>query len=135
MTRRLTDDGIAVSGDRRVFRDALMGRMREVKMIPAELARRAEISKDAVSSYMTMRSLPTDETLGRIAKALRCKPADLKKDTGSEEAPPVCEIREHNKPGYSLLVVRMAMPNEDIGKVLTTLLPFKTALESKLKRS
>lgn len=106
-----TDDLMNVPTDRRVFRDRLMARMREKKMTGAELARRSKLSKDAISTYTSMRSLPTPKTLARLANALECKPADLLPEKEVSET--LLEMREHSKPGFKVLVVKMPLPLND----------------------
>ncbi len=54
----------------RRLRDALLAR----GMNQAELARAAGVSKDAISTYMNHRSLPSGCTLAKIADALRVDP-------------------------------------------------------------
>lgn len=103
-----SDDLMNMPTDRRVFRDRLVARMKEQKMTGAELARKAKLSKDAISTYTTMRSLPTPKTLGRLANALSCKPDDLLPVTPVTET--LLEMREHSKPGYKVLVVKMPLP-------------------------
>jgi transcriptional regulator with XRE-family HTH domain len=71
-----TEDMSSMPNDRRVFRDRLVAKMRERKITGAELARKAKLSKDAISTYTTMRSLPTPKTLQRLADVLGCKPND-----------------------------------------------------------
>jgi len=94
--------------DRRVFRDRLVARMIEMKITGAELARKAKLSKDAISTYTTMRSLPTPVTLERLAKVLGCKPADLVPVKPVTET--LLELRDHPKSGYKVLVVKMPLP-------------------------
>lgn len=103
-----SDDLLNMPTDRRVFRDRLVARMKEQKMTGAELARKAKLSKDAISTYTTMRSLPTPKTLSRLANALDCKPDDLLPTTPVSET--LLEMREHSKPGYKVLVVKMPLP-------------------------
>lgn len=97
--------------DRRVFRDRLIAKMKEKKISGAELARKANLSKDAISTYTTMRSLPTPKTLARLAKVLGCEPEDLVPVKPVTET--LLEMREHSKPGYKLLVVKMPLPIMD----------------------
>ena len=100
---------MGVGTERRVFRERLIVRMAQLKFSSAQLARAADLSKDAISSYTTMRSLPTKETLERLATILKCKPRDLLPEKG--ELDPVIELRSYSKPGYKLLVVRLPLPN------------------------
>jgi transcriptional regulator with XRE-family HTH domain len=85
--------------------------MHEQKLTGAELARKAKLSKDAISTYTTMRSLPTPKTLGRLAAALECKPADLLPTKIVTET--LLEIREHEKAGFKVLVVKMPLPTTE----------------------
>ena len=82
--------------------------MKEMQMTGTELARKAKLSKDAISTYTSMRSLPTPKTLVRLANALDCKPDDLLPATPVSET--LLEMREHSKPGYKVLVVKMPLP-------------------------
>lgn len=44
---------------------------------PAELARRAGLTRDNISTYMRASSLPTEDSLRRLARALGKTPEDL----------------------------------------------------------
>lgn len=99
---------MSMPNDRRVFRDRLVAKMKEKKITGAELARKAKLSKDAISTYTTMRSLPTPKTLGRLADVLGCKPTDLVPVKPVTET--LLEMRDHTKPGYKLLIVKMPLP-------------------------
>ena len=106
-----SDDLINMPTDRRMFRDRLVARMHEKKITGAELARKAKLSKDAISTYTTMRSLPTPKTLGRLAAVLDCEPGDLLPTKAVSET--LLEMRDHYKPGYKVLVVKMPLPIVD----------------------
>lgn len=101
-------DDLSMPSDRKAFRDRLINRMREQKITGAELARAAKLSKDAISTYTTMRSLPTPKTLARLAQVLQCKPHDLLPDKPLNES--LLELREHSKPGFKILIVKMTLP-------------------------
>jgi transcriptional regulator with XRE-family HTH domain len=94
--------------DRRMFRDRLVARMREQKITGAELARQANLSKDAISTYTTMRSLPTPKTLERLARVLKCKPAELIPVKPVSES--FIELREAGKPGHKVVVAKIVLP-------------------------
>jgi transcriptional regulator with XRE-family HTH domain len=79
-------------------------------MSGSELAKKAHISRDAVSSYTTMRSIPSGETLAKIAKALACKPVDLMPPLSEEELNTLIEVREYSQPGMKLLIARVPLP-------------------------
>ena len=82
--------------------------MRELNLRAADVARGAEISKDSMSAYVTMRALPGRDTLVKLAKALKCKPIDLLPAGKADST--VMELREHSKPGYKVLIVRKPLP-------------------------
>lgn len=52
-------------------------RLLELNMTPAELARKAGLSRDNVSTYMRASSLPSTESLAMLARGLDMKPDDL----------------------------------------------------------
>lgn len=52
-------------------------RLLELNMTPAELARKAGLSRDNVSTYMRASSLPSTESLALLAHGLGLKPEDL----------------------------------------------------------
>lgn len=124
-----TDD-LSMPSDRKAFRDRLVNRMREKKITGAELARAAKVSKDAISTYTTMRSLPTPKTLARLASVLECKPHDLLPDKPLNES--LLEMREHAKPGFKILVVKMTLPVEDALHYYGALAKLEQKLEKKL---
>jgi transcriptional regulator with XRE-family HTH domain len=105
------DVGLNASSQRKAFRDNLEARMKELGIKAAELARRTELSKDAISSYTTMRSLPTKETLAKLAKVLRCSPKKLLPPEDHDDLGSVIEIREYGRPGFKLLVARVLVPD------------------------
>lgn len=94
------------------------------------MARAAKVSKDAISTYTTMRSLPTPKTLARLAQVLECKPHDLLPDKPLNES--LLEMREHAKPGYKVLVVKMTLPVEEALHYYGALAKLEQKLEKKL---
>lgn len=124
-----TDD-LSMPSDRKAFRDRLVTRMNEKKITGAELARAAKLSKDAISTYTTMRSLPTPKTLARLAQVLDCKPHDLLPDKPLNES--LLELREHVKPGLKVLVVKMTLPVDDAVSQYQILAKLEKRLEKKL---
>jgi transcriptional regulator with XRE-family HTH domain len=69
----------------RRLRDALLRR----GMSQADLARSAGVSKDAISTYMHHRSLPSDTSLAKLARALRVDPEVLLPAGGERGATPI----------------------------------------------
>jgi transcriptional regulator with XRE-family HTH domain len=106
-----TEDLMSMPNDRRVFRDRLVAKMKEKKITGTELAKKAKLSKDAISTYTTMRSLPSPKTLTRLAEVLGCKTTDLIPNKPATET--LLEMRDHTKPGYKLLIVKMPLPLSD----------------------
>jgi transcriptional regulator with XRE-family HTH domain len=128
MSNRLDADDFGPTMQRRAFKDQLKARMAALKISAAELSRRADISKDAVSSYTKMRSLPTEATLEKLARALKCKPEMLLKITDPEEdIATLVEIREYSKPGYKLLIARVPVPVNDAADLFKKLLGYAQA--------
>jgi transcriptional regulator with XRE-family HTH domain len=124
-----TDD-LSMPGDRKAFRDRLVTLMKEKKITAAELARGAKVSKDAISTYTTMRSLPTPKTLARLAQVLECKPHDLLPDKPLNES--LLEMREHAKPGFKVLVVKMTLPVDEALHYYGALAKLEQKMERKL---
>lgn len=113
MNRRVTTDGTGPSKERRVFAQRLTEKLRERNITGSALAEMVKISRDAVSSYTTMRSLPSKDTLAKIAKILKCKPADLLPQMSEDEINTIIEVREYSKPGMKLLIVRVPLPEAE----------------------
>lgn len=125
MTNRLDNDDLGPSVQRRAFKQQLVQRMADKKISAAELSRRAKISKDAVSSYTTMRSLPTEATLAKIAKVLACKPEALLQITEADaDIASLVEIREYSKPGFKLIVARVPVPIDEVTALFSKLLAY-----------
>jgi transcriptional regulator with XRE-family HTH domain len=103
-------DAAGISDVRRIFRDNLVRKMREAGFKGAVLARKAKISKDAMSAYTTLRSMPNDTNLNKLAKALGCKPEDLVPPNIVAEVSTIMELREHTKPGWKVLIIRAPLP-------------------------
>lgn len=85
-------------------------RLLELNMTPAELARKAGLSRDNVSTYMRASSLPSTESLAMLAHGLDMKPEDLLPTrldaTYSDPDKPTLEITATTgHPGKARLVV------------------------------
>jgi transcriptional regulator with XRE-family HTH domain len=134
MTNRFDNDNLGPTVQRRAFKQQLTQRMAEKRITAAELSRRARISKDAVSSYTTMRSLPTEETLAKIARVLSCKPESLLKITEADsDIASLVEVREYSKPGYKLIVARVPVPIEDVTELFSKLMAYAESHSKKSK--
>ena len=83
----------------------------------SELARRAGVGRDAISTYVRGRSFPEPATLRKLSKALSCNPEELLPNATAaamDEDEPALSIREAS--GHPdkvwLKVNRMATPNQ-----------------------
>lgn len=124
MSNRL-NEAMGESSDRVLFRDRLVSRMKEKNLFPAEVARRANISKHALTSYTSLRSLPSQETLAKLAEVLDCKPTDLVRETASSNSSTFVEVREYNhRPNYKLFIARIPLPSPMAVKMLADLVKF-----------
>jgi transcriptional regulator with XRE-family HTH domain len=128
MSDRLDSDDLGPSTQRRAFKYQIEQRLEKKKMSAADLSRATGLSKDAIGSYVHARSLPTKESLVKIAKALGCKPDALKVIPSKRGVDPdtLVEIREYYKPGYKLLVARVPIPADVIGELFDKLMAHAT---------
>ena len=60
-----------------IFAESLRKALAKAGITQSDLARRTHLSRDAISSYMHERSLPSDQSLSRIARVLRIEAATL----------------------------------------------------------
>lgn len=122
-------DPMEVPTEKHAFRERLVARMRVVGITGAELARKAGLSKDAISTYTSMRSMPTPNTLDRLALALQCKPADLIPVKQVSES--FIELRDSPVPGHKVLVAKLALPTAQAIKAFGEL----ATLEKRIRNS
>jgi len=122
LNRRVTADGTGPTKERRVFAQNLAERLKVQKLSGAKLAAAVGLSRDAISSYTSMRSLPSEDTLKAIAKALRCKPVDLIPPMTDDELNTIIEVREYSQPGMKLLIARVPLPEADAMEYASKLL-------------
>jgi transcriptional regulator with XRE-family HTH domain len=91
----------------------------------SELARRAELGRDAISTYVRGRSFPEPSSLKRIADALGKDPTDLLPNTfesAMDRDLPAIEIREASgHPGHSWLRVNRRVTTDQALRVLQIL--------------
>jgi transcriptional regulator with XRE-family HTH domain len=80
----------------------------------SQLARYAGLARDAVSTYVRARSLPSPDSLKKLAACLGVKPEDLLPnyfEAASNEQAARMEIKEiHGEDGYMWLKVNMRLP-------------------------
>lgn len=114
------------------FARKLVKQLRDRNMNQSDLARRAGLSRDAISTYARGRSMPEPANLEKIAKALGCKPEDLLLPAMSNPAspvdfplapPPQPEEGVHLETltdGNVLLILRARMPLTDAMAIIET---------------
>lgn len=87
----------------------------------SQLARYSGLNRDAVSTYVRARSLPSPENLAKMAKVLDMKPEDLLPnyfETAVAEQPAKIELRQaHGEDGQMWLKVNMRLPKATAIKV------------------
>lgn len=115
---RREEMALGATPQQKKLKEVLERRMKELGIKAAELARRTELSKDAISSYVNMRSLPTKATLRILAKELKCTMAELMpEETVTDEIEKICEIRNYSQPGFNLIVARILVPADEASEV------------------
>ena len=124
------EDASTEESDKIAFRERLLAKMRERKITGAELAKAAKLSKDAISTYTTLRSLPTPKTLNKLAQVLGCKPHDLLPDKPVMRT--LLEVRDHHHKDLKVLVVKMTLPAEDAMEQFSSLWKLDKKVEKKL---
>lgn len=81
------------------FAKKLINLMRDNNMNQADLARKAGLTRDAVSTYVRARSMPEPANLAKLSKALGVEPAyfqlDFHRIAGRMATPPIFDPREH----------------------------------------
>ena len=80
----------------------------------SQLARYAGLNRDAISTYIRARSLPSPENLAKLAAVLDKRPEDLLPkyfEAAAAEQPARLELREiHGEEGYMWLKLNMRLP-------------------------
>lgn len=95
------------------FRQALHQMMQAKGLRASEIARKGGLSKDALSSYTTGRSIPNQKNLRKLAKALGCNPKELMtRSTVTKDT--FAEVREHpTLAGVKMLYVKLPLRAAD----------------------
>lgn len=91
------------------FSTALIERIHEKNWNQSDLARAAKIGRDAVSTYINRKALPSPFKLRRIAEALGCQPEDLLPtaltNVTAAEAPVFSMVESPQSPGMVMMRV------------------------------
>jgi transcriptional regulator with XRE-family HTH domain len=88
----------------------------------SQLARYAGLGRDAISTYIRGRSIPSPSSLNKLAQVLGCRPEELMPnyfEKAAEEQTAKMELREiHGEDGYMWLKVNMRLPKATALRVL-----------------
>lgn len=107
------------------FAKRLYERMTGKGWTQSQLARYAGLNRDAMSTYIRARSMPSPESLAKLAKALDCKPEELMPnyyEAAVAEQPAKMELREvHGEEGLMWLKVNMRLPKATAIKIFMLL--------------
>lgn len=114
----LPDDATSVVSNRNMtkeeFAKRLYEQMTNKDWTQSQLARYSGLNRDAISTYVRGRSLPSPQNLAKLAKALDCKAEDLMPnyfEVAAAEQPTKMELREvHGEEGLMWLKVNMRLP-------------------------
>lgn len=92
------------------------------RMRSAELARRADLPRDSVSRYILKKSLPTEESLRALAKAMGCQPGDLVPNRAEilidPDNPTLEMVMSQERPGKAWLRINQLMTIETAQKII-----------------
>lgn len=87
----------------------------------SQLARYAGLNRDAISTYIRGRSIPSPDSLSKMAKVLDVKAEDLLPkyfESAAQEQPTRMELKEiHGESGYMWLKINMRLPRDIAIKV------------------
>ena len=100
--------------------------MLEKGMHHAELARRADLPRNNISTYINGRSYPTEQSLNKLAKALGVRPDKLLPNRAEmairgEQMPDLSMKTSIADPGQSWLIINRLVPTALAARIITML--------------
>jgi len=100
--------------------------MLEKGMHHAELARRADLPRNNISTYINGRSYPTEQSLNKLAKALGVRPDELLPNRAEmairgEQMPDLSMKTSIADPGQSWLIINRLVPTALAARIITML--------------
>ena len=108
------------------------------RVLPAELARKAGLPRDSISRYVLKKSLPTEENLRALAKAMGCEPSDLIPNRSEVLVDPdnstLEMVMSNEQPGKAWLRVHQLMSVETAQKIIALLQADRVATDRKSGR-
>lgn len=97
----------------------------EHRMLPAELARKADLPRDSISRYLLKKSVPSEASLRQLAKAMGCEVNDLVPSRSEVLVDPENANLElvtmPDKPGMAFLRIAQSMPMATAQKIIAML--------------
>lgn len=112
----------SVSDTKAEFAKRVYKRMMDKGWNQSQLARYAGLPRDSISVYIRGRSLPTPQSLQKLAACLGCAPEDLLSlyaQAAAEIQPTRLELREiHGEPDYIWLKINARFKAETALKIL-----------------
>ena len=113
-------DATLTSSNRELVKEEFAKRLYDAIMsrgwTQSEFARHCELRRDAVSTYVRGRSMPSPQSLEKMAQVLGIKPEDLLPnyyEAGQANVEPTMELRDvPNDEGYMWLRLNMRLPKK-----------------------
>lgn len=108
---------------KREFARRLLAKLEERDMNQSDLAKSIGMSKDAVSTYARGRSLPSQDTMKKIGKALNCSPDELlpKRYDSVNTTPDLYQLTALKAPGMAHLSINAELPSKLAFKIVNLL--------------
>ena len=98
------------------FAKRLYTKIMERGWTQSEFARHCELARDAISTYVRGRSIPSPQALEKMAGVLNCRPEDLMPnyyESAQARQEPTFEIRDvPNDEGYMWVRLNMRLPKK-----------------------
>ena len=108
------------------------------RMTPADLARKSGLPRDSISRYMLKKSLPTEESVRDLAKAMDCQPSDLMPNRSEilvdADNPTLEMIMSKEQPGKAWLRLNQLMSIDTAQKIIALLQANNDASDGKRGR-
>ena len=105
------------------FSKRLFSKIHERGWTQAEFARNCELARDAISTYVRGRSIPSPQALEKMAAVLNVRPEDLLPnyyEAAQSKQEPTFELRDvPNEEGYMWMKLNMRLPKKLAMKIFT----------------
>lgn len=98
------------------FAKRLYSKIMERGWTQSEFARHCDLARDAISTYVRGRSIPSPQALEKMASVLGCRPEELLPnyyESAHSKQEPTFELRDvPNEEGYMWLKLNMRLPKK-----------------------